>query len=111
MKADTILKSIRLSDITHWLTQSAQILTATAVLAVSGSSAIAEDGLTETVTIRNDGDQTYYEFRINGELVEIKVVPKVGPSYYLVPASDLSGDFVRKDNPDILVPKWVIFRW
>ncbi|MGB1092933.1 MAG: DUF2782 domain-containing protein [Oceanobacter sp.] len=65
----------------------------------------------ETVTIRNDGDQTFYEFRVNGEIVEIKVVPKVGPTYYLVPHSDLEGEFVRRDNPDIVVPKWVIFRW
>lgn len=107
MKARTILKTTRIS----WLVHQARMLTVSALLALCGSHAIAEDGLTETVTIRNDGDQTFYEFRINGELVEIKVVPKVGPSYYLVPSSDLSGDFVRKDNPDIVVPKWVIFRW
>lgn len=72
---------------------------------------MAEDAVGETVTIRNDGDSTFYEYRVNGELVEIKVVPKVGPAYYLVPSAQHGNDFVRKDNPDIVVPSWVIFRW
>ncbi len=73
--------------------------------------AVEFDG--ETITIRNDGDTTYYEFRINGEISEIKVVPKKGPAYYLIPAQEegVEGEFVRKDNPNIRVPKWVIFRW
>ncbi|WP_028292201.1 DUF2782 domain-containing protein [Oceanobacter kriegii] len=65
----------------------------------------------ETVTIRNDGDNTYYEFRVNGELVEIKVQPKVGKPYYLVPSPDDDQNLMRRDNPDVVVPKWVIFRW
>ena len=89
-----------------------QLLTAMLIvpaLALSGLS-VAEEP-TETVTIRNDGDNTYYEFRINGEISEIKVVPKKGPAYYLVPSEQEDGDFVRKDNPNIRVPSWVIFRW
>ncbi|WP_320820653.1 DUF2782 domain-containing protein [Thalassolituus sp.] len=76
-----------------------------------GSVAYAAEPVGETVTIRNDGDNTYYEYRVNGQLSEIKVVPKVGPAYYLVPSQQEDGDFVRKDNPDMRVPKWVIFRW
>lgn len=76
-----------------------------------GSGAYAEDPVGETVTIRNDGNNTYYEFRVNGQISEIKVVPKVGPAYYLVPSQQEDGDFVRKDNPEMRVPKWVIFRW
>ena len=75
------------------------------------SVAYAAEPVGETVTIRNDGDNTYYEYRVNGQLSEIKVVPKVGPAYYLVPSQQEDGDFVRKDNPDMRVPKWVIFRW
>lgn len=73
--------------------------------------AMAEDPAGETVTIRNDGANTYYEFRVNGEVVEIKVQPDKGPAYYLVPASDNPDEFQRKDVPDMRVPKWVIFRW
>ncbi|MDP2504477.1 MULTISPECIES: DUF2782 domain-containing protein [unclassified Oceanobacter] len=89
---------------------------ATVVLGVTLASALfssvgfAADPSGESVTIRNDGDKTFYEFRVNGELVEIKVEPKVGKPYYLVPESQ-GDNFVRKDNPDIVVPKWVIFRW
>lgn len=79
-------------------------------LLVSGLT-LAAVSTEETVTIRNDGDNTYYEFRINGEISEIKVVPKKGPTYYLVPSEQEDGEFVRKDNPNIRVPKWVIFRW
>ena len=74
-------------------------------------ASVATANIEETVTIRNDGDNTFYEFRINGEISEIKVVPKQGPTYYLVPANDGSSEFVRKDNPDMRVPSWVIFRW
>lgn len=65
----------------------------------------------ETVTIRNDGDNTYYEFRVEGKVSEIKVVPKHGPAYYLIPAPDNKGEFMRKDAPEVRVPSWVIFRW
>ena len=87
----------------------AALLLAPAILL--GSVAYAVEPIGETVTIRNDGDNTYYEYRVNGQLSEIKVVPKVGPAYYLVPSQQDDGDFVRKDNPDMRVPKWVIFRW
>ncbi len=74
-------------------------------------AAWAGDITGETITIRNDGDTTYYEFRVNGEITEIKVVPKKGPAYYLIPSQQNDGEFVRKDNPNIRVPSWVIFRW
>lgn len=87
----------------------ATILFVPALLA--SGSVLAAEPVGETVTIRNDGDNTYYEFRINGEISEIKVVPKVGPAYYLIPSEQESNEFVRKDNPQMRVPKWVIFRW
>ncbi len=73
-------------------------------------TAIAAPG-DETVVIRNDGDKTFYEYRVNGEITEIKVVPKVGKPYYLVPDQNVDGDYVRRDHPEIQAPKWVIFRW
>ena len=82
-----------------------------AVFALATPFTFAVNPADETVTIRNDGNNTYYEFRVNDEISEIKVVPKHGPTYYLVPAQDATGDFVRKDVPEVRVPKWVIFRW
>ncbi|CAN0584114.1 unnamed protein product, partial [Ectocarpus sp. 12 AP-2014] len=54
-------------------------------------------------------NEVFYEYRVNGQLVEIKVVPEVGPEYYLVPAD--GGGWIREDQTDMLVPSWVIFRW
>jgi type IV secretory pathway VirB9-like protein len=79
--------------------------------ALFSQNTLAADPNGETVTIRNDGDNTYYEFRVNGKISEIKVVPKVGKPYYLVPTHEEDGDFIRKDNPEMRIPKWVIFRW
>lgn len=61
------------------------------------------------INIRHGEDKTVYEYRVNGILKEIKVVPKVGPEYYLVPGD---GDgWIREDRSQLLVPSWVIFRW
>lgn len=56
-----------------------------------------------------EGNEVFYEYRVNGELVEIKVVPEIGPEYYLVPAD--GGGWIRESETDLLVPSWVLFRW
>ncbi|MBO6850440.1 MAG: DUF2782 domain-containing protein [Marinobacter sp.] len=61
------------------------------------------------IVIRPGENEVFYEYRVNGQLVEIKVVPEVGPEYYLVPAD--GGGWIREDQTDMLVPSWVIFRW
>lgn len=60
------------------------------------------------IIIYNDDEQTYYEYRVNGELQEIKVEPKVGPTYYLIP---VEGGFIRREESKLLLPSWVLFRW
>lgn len=60
------------------------------------------------ITIIEQEDKKLYEYRVNGEIVEIKVVPKVGPVYYLVPAD---GGFIRADESQLLVPSWKLFTW
>jgi len=62
------------------------------------------------IRIRHDEERAYYEYRINGKLQEIKVVPKIGKPYYLVPEEG-SGEFVRLEESTLLIPKWVLFRW
>ena len=42
-------------------------------------------------------------------LKEIKVIPEVGPSYYLVPAD--GNAWIREDRSQVLVPSWVLFKW
>lgn len=61
------------------------------------------------IIIREEEGKTFYEYRVNGILKEIKVVPKAGPAYYLVPA-DGEG-WIREERSQILVPKWVLFEW
>lgn len=61
------------------------------------------------IVIRPGENEVFYEYRVNGQLMEIKVVPEVGPEYYLVPAD--GGGWIRESETDMLVPSWVIFRW
>lgn len=61
------------------------------------------------IVIRPGEQEVFYEYRVNGQLMEIKVVPEVGPEYYLVPAD--GGGWIRETESDMLVPSWVIFRW
>ncbi|MDE2342513.1 MAG: DUF2782 domain-containing protein [Betaproteobacteria bacterium] len=64
------------------------------------------------VTIVERDNATFEEYRMNGRLYKIKVIPKVGPPYYLV---DELGDNVwhRYDasGPPLHVPRWVILRF
>ncbi|MDX1451030.1 MAG: DUF2782 domain-containing protein [Oleiphilaceae bacterium] len=74
--------------------------------------AIADEGRSISepqITIRHEDKKTYYEYRVNGILKEIKVVPAVGPAYYLVP--DDGGGWIREERSNVLIPKWVIFKW
>lgn len=61
------------------------------------------------IVIRPGKKATFYEYRVNGELREVKVVPSVGPEYYLVPSD--GGGWIQQDKSQLLIPSWVIFRW
>jgi hypothetical protein len=63
------------------------------------------------VTIRQDGDKTIQEYRVNGFLYAVKITPKTGKPYFLVRADGSDGNFVRSDSPDMLIPAWEIFSW
>lgn len=83
------------------------------LLALSPLAAMAEDAPSADpdVTIRQDGDKTIQEFRQNGFLYAIKITPKNGKPYFLVRADGSEGNFIRSDNPDMLIPAWEIFSW
>lgn len=79
---------------------------------LSLNSAFAEEAslpVEPEITIRHDKDETFYEYRVNGILKEIKVVPKIGPSYYLVPAD--GNAWIREERSQVLVPSWILFKW
>jgi len=60
------------------------------------------------IVIRSGENEVYYEYRVNGQVMEIKVVTPNGPEYYLVPAD---GGWARESETGVLVPSWVLFRW
>lgn len=76
------------------------------------SSSDEEEVLEPEVTIRQQGSRTIHEYRMNGRLYMVKIVPRNGPAYYLV---DQDGDGemdVTEDDPArIVLPQWVLFRW
>ena len=83
------------------------------LIALSPLSVMAEDapGGEPDVTIRQDGDKTIQEYRQNGFLYAIKITPKSGKPYFLVRADGSEGNFIRSDQPDMLIPAWEIFSW
>ncbi len=70
-----------------------------------------ETGLEPEITITTRGETTYEEYRANGQLYMIKVIPKQGKPYYLIDKEG-SGQFRRSDiEPTISVPMWIIKSW
>ncbi|MCG8428883.1 MAG: DUF2782 domain-containing protein [Chromatiales bacterium] len=52
------------------------------------------------------------EYRVNGRLYMIKVIPQIGPAYFLVDSNGDGEMDLRHNHPaDISVPQWVIFSW
>ena len=81
-------------------------------LLASTQAVIAEEAalpVEPQIVIRNEDNKTFYEYRVNGVLKEIRVVPKIGPTYYLVP--DDGNAWIREDRSQVLVPSWVLFEW
>ena len=88
-------------------------LTLASLLLASPMALWAEDEAPSAdpdVTIRQEGDKTIQEYRVNGFLYAIKVVPKGGKPYFLVRA-DGQQHWMRSDKPDLLIPAWEIFSW
>ncbi|WP_396588113.1 DUF2782 domain-containing protein [Bermanella sp. R86510] len=85
------------------------LLLITSILAPS--TALAQDPNEPSVVIRHSEDKTFYEYRINGELKEIKVVPKIGATYYLIPEGPEADEFRRITKSNLTPPTWLIFSW
>jgi hypothetical protein len=61
------------------------------------------------VTITKQPEPVVEEYRVGGKLYMIKVIPKVGPPYYLVDDQG-DGKFSRQESLDsgVRPPRWVI---
>lgn len=64
------------------------------------------------ITITKKGADTIQEYRINGELYMMKVIPSHGVPYYLVKEDQDAGwSRVPDSNSPITIPKWVLFNF
>jgi hypothetical protein len=64
------------------------------------------------VTIIRRETETVEEVRVNGELRYVKVIPRFGLPYYLVPSGN-GQTFLRYDSLDfgLKTPMWLLFSW
>jgi hypothetical protein len=83
------------------------------MLLVHGEVGLSRESLADDqdkVEIVSGEQRTVYEYRQNGILMAIKVVPKKGRPYYMVPVDDniLPGNLETARH---LYPQWVIIEW
>lgn len=72
---------------------------------------MVDEGFEPEVTIRQHEGDTYEEYRAQGHLYMIKVIPTRGEPYYLVDREG-NGVMVRQSvSPGLVVPMWVLKRW
>jgi hypothetical protein len=65
------------------------------------------------VTIIKRGEDTIEEHRINGELIMIKVIPRIGPPYYLKKNISRGGTHTHPGDAgiDVSPPMWQFMRF
>lgn len=69
-----------------------------------------DDGLEPQVTIRQREGGTIEEYRVNGKLYKIRVIPTRGEPYILIDQRG-DGSFVPQEGPGtpgLSIPQWVI---
>ena len=70
------------------------------------------DSIEPDINIIQQEDRTIEEYRVNGQLYMIKVIPVVGPAYFLM---DTDGDGHLETNATSWivrpVPNWILLEW
>ena len=64
-----------------------------------------------TISTHTEGDKVIQEYKKGGFTYAIKVTPSVGKPYFLVRADGTDANYIRSDQPDMLIPAWEIFTW
>ena len=86
-------------------------LVSACVLLLLATSALAEESIRGSdVTIIASEERTVFEFSQNGHIRMIKVVPKIGKPYWLVPADNTTGNTDLRRS-DMLLPSWKIIEF
>lgn len=64
------------------------------------------------ITIKQKDRETVEEARVNGIIIWIKVTPRTGRPYYLIPTGG-GNMYIRRDSLDTALkpPMWVLFSW
>ncbi|NOQ14315.1 MAG: DUF2782 domain-containing protein [Methyloprofundus sp.] len=75
-----------------------------------------EDGepMEADITITRRGEKTIHEYRMNGKIYKIKVIPDIGPAYYFIdPDGDGEMEEVTESDLDdeLKINQWTIFSW
>ena len=75
-----------------------------------------EDGepMEADITITRRGEKTIHEYRVNGKIYKIKIIPDIGPAYYYIdPDGDGEMEEVSESDLDSLIKinQWTIFSW
>lgn len=75
-----------------------------------GWASTLEDLEGPDVTIIEGEERTIYEYRQNGNLRMVKIVPNWGKPYYLYPRDGTTG-FGDLEKADMLLPTWLIIEF
>jgi hypothetical protein len=73
---------------------------------------VSGEPLEPDVRIRETGRETVYEYRRNGQLYLVRVIPRIGPPYHFY---DFDGDGALDYRPGEPmhhnIHQWTLFRW
>ncbi|MDX1573489.1 MAG: DUF2782 domain-containing protein [Methylophaga sp.] len=70
------------------------------------------DSIEPDINIIQEDDRTIEEYRVNGQLYMIKVIPIAGPPYYLMDTDgDGSLETTRSELESPAVPNWILLEW
>jgi len=72
-----------------------------------------EENSEPDITIFRKGKKIIQEYRRNGELYMVKIIPKIGPAYYLIDTDGDGNIDVRGNDLDkgTKINQWKLFEW
>lgn len=72
----------------------------------------ADPAMEPQVTIKKGDEETIEEYRVNGQLYMIKVIPRIGKPYFLLNKRSPVGEIHRGDmESGVSVPMWQLYRF
>lgn len=66
------------------------------------------------ISIIRRGDNLIREYRLNGHLYAVKIIPDRGKPYFLIDTDGdgyMEGQFMDNNDAKVMVPMWIIHRW